>query len=115
MSVKGITKRQYINRGPLKFWLHHIGKAEDPSCGCGHPTQDGDHIAFHCPLLGPQRARLLPEARTWEGLDDPHWVTEAGGRGGEQEKFEGTEAFFQEVYWKLKGGRELERGREGST
>jgi len=55
------------------------------------------------------RERLLPETRTWEGLDDPHWVTEAGEGEREQEKIEGTEAFFQEVYWKLKGG-----GRTGT-
>ena len=49
-----------------------------------------------------QRGRLLPEEKTWESLDDPHWVTEAGGDGREQEKIEGTEAFFQDVYWFFK-------------
>ena len=90
------------NRGPQKSWLHHVGKAEDPACPCGHPTQDGDHLVFHCHLLREQRGHLLPEGRTWESLDDPHWVTEAGGNGREQEKIEGTEAFFQEVYWFFK-------------
>ena len=43
------------NRGPQKAWLHHIGQAEDPSCPCGHPTQDGDHLVFDCPHLLVQR------------------------------------------------------------
>jgi len=95
------------NRGPQKAWLHHIGKAEDPSCTCGHPSQDGDHLVFHCPHLTTQRARLLPpEIDTWEGLDDLHWVTEAGGEGREQEKVEGIETFFQDLYWKPKRGDE---------
>jgi len=95
------------NRGPQKAWLHHIGKAETPSCTCGHQTQDGDHLVFHCPRLDTQRARLLPPGiDTWESLDDPHWVTEAGGEGREQEKVEGTEAFFQDLFWKMQGGDE---------
>jgi len=68
------------NKGPQKSWLHHIGKTEDPSCACGHPTQDGDILVFHCPLMAPQRAQLLPlDISTWETLDDPHWIAEAGG------------------------------------
>jgi len=93
------------NRGPQKAWLHHIGKAAEPSCTCGHPSQDGDHLVFGCPRLATQRTRLLPrESDTWESLDDPHWVTEAGGEGREQEKVEGIEAFFQDLYWVLKRG-----------
>ena len=93
------------NRGPQKAWLHHIGKAEHPSCTCGHPTQDGDHLVFQCPLTASMRARLLPpESPTWEALDDPHWIAEAGREGREQEKVEGIETFFQEMYWLLKGG-----------
>ena len=43
----------------------------------------------------------LPET----SLDEPHWVTEAGGKGKEQEKLEGTEAFFGEIYrWLRRGG-----------
>ena len=102
------------NKGPFKAWLTHLGKADDASCRCGHPTQDGDHVTFHCPLLAEARGRLLPEVPTWESLDDPHWVTEATEAGGEQEKTEGTEAFFQDLYWWLKRDTELEQGREGS-
>ena len=100
------------DRGPQKAWLHHIGKAEDPSCTCGHTAQDGAHLVFHCPDTSSQRRRLLPPgATTWESLDEPHWVTEAGRERGEQEKVEGIEAFFQELYWKLRrrdeGGEEV--------
>ena len=77
---------------------------------------DGDHLVFHCPLTATSRARLLPEgATTWEALDDPHWVTEAGDGGREQKKTEGTEAFFQDLYWHLKRGpgEEANGGEEG--
>ena len=91
------------NRGPQRAWLHHIGKTNDPSCTSGHVTQDGNHLVFHCPLTAPSRARLRPtRANAWEELDDPHWVTEAGGEGSEQKKVEGIEAFFQDRYWTLK-------------
>ena len=62
-------------------------------------------MVFHCPRLTAQRARLLPrESDTWESLDDPHWLTEPGGEGREQEKVEGIEAFFQDLYWEMKRG-----------
>ena len=95
------------NRGPQKSWLHHIGKAESPSCPCGHATQDGNHLVFACPLLHAQRERLLPpEADCWEALDAPHWIAEAGEDGKEQEKTEGVETFFQDIYWTLRNGAE---------
>ena len=97
------------NRGPLGQWLHHVGKADNHACRCGHPLQDGDHVTFHCPRLAENRERLLSDTRTWESLDDPHWVTEAGGEHREQEKTEGVEAFFQDLYWELKRGEEAER------
>ena len=101
------------NRGPQKAWLHHIGKSEDPSCSCGHPSQDGDHLVFHCPIYEEQRRNLLPpDANTWEVLDDPHWVTGAGNAGSEEEKEEGTEAFFQQLYWMLKPGGRVEEEAE---
>ena len=93
------------DRGPQKAWLHHIGKAGDPSCTCGHPSQDGEHLVFHCPDTRIPRAEFLPaDGRTWESLDAPHWVTKPGGPGRGQEKEEGTELFFQDLYWRLKGG-----------
>jgi len=98
------------DRGPLQAWLHHIGKSDDPSCPCGARSQNGAHVAFHCPRLQAHRERLLPEERTWAGLDDPHWVTEAGGNNRQQEKIEGTEAFFHDVYWFLKRRNEEDGG-----
>jgi len=96
-------------KGPQRSWLHRIGKANDPACHCGHPTQDGTHLVFHCPRLSTERANLLPpDAHSWEELDDPHWVTEEGGEGGKKEKFEGIEDFFQKLYWKLRRAREQE-------
>jgi len=84
-----------------------MGKEADPSCECGHPSQSGDHLVFHCPRLDPQRRRLLGSGvSTWEDLDTPHWITEAGGEGREQEKVEGIEAFFQDLYWEMKRGSE---------
>ena len=44
---------------------------------------------------------------------NPHWVTEAGEVGREQEKTEGTEAFFQDIYWQMRGGDGREE-REGT-
>ena len=102
------------NRGPLKAWLHHIGKTDDPSCTCGHPSQDGEHVVLQCPNTADLRNRLLPAgAETWEALDDPHWVvTRAGEPGREQEKEEGTEIFFQELYWRMKrAGVEVQPGQ----
>ena len=48
------------NKGPPKQWLHHIKKANSPSCICSHPTQDRDHVTFHCPQVGTYCTRLLP-------------------------------------------------------
>ena len=96
------------NKGPQRAWLHTIGKADDPTCPCGHPTQDGNHLVFHCAHLATSRRKLLPPGiASWEGLDDPHYVTEGGREEGrKQEKVEGGEAFFQDLYWELKeGGR----------
>ena len=93
------------NRGPQKAWLHHIGKVADPACPCGHPVQDGDHLVFHCPTTAELRRRYLPPGEaTWESLDDPHWVMRAGGSGREQEKEEGTEAFFQDLHRLMRQG-----------
>jgi len=85
-----------------------MSKAKDPSCTCGLPSQDGDHLVFQCSRLNTQRTRLIPlESDTWEALDSPHWLTEAGREARGQEKIERVEAFFQELYWELK---RMERG-----
>jgi len=66
------------NRGPYKSWLHHIGKATEPGCDCGHSSQDGDHIVFSCPRLARERKDLLGPRKTWEELDDPNWRKDEG-------------------------------------
>ena len=101
------------NRGPQKAWLHHIGKSEDPSCPYGHPSQDGDHLVFQCPMTEEQRRILLPPgATTWEALDNPNWITRVRGSGSGEEKEECTEVFFQQMYWLMRPGEEEEEGEE---
>jgi len=101
------------NKGPQRGWLHHIGKAALPTCQCGHPNQNGAHLVFHCPLTAELRARLLPEgADSWETLDEPHWISEPGGRGRDEERTEGVESFFQDLYWRLRRGARIQEGEE---
>jgi len=102
------------NRGPQKEWLHHIGKTEDPSCTCGHPHQNGEHLVFRCPNTADSRNKFLPpDVDTWETLDEPHWVvTKPGGPGREQEKEEGVEIFFQDLYWIMKERKPEEQAPE---
>jgi len=66
------------NKGPQKPWLHYIGKSDDPSCPCGHPRQDGDHITFHCRRFEKERANLLGPLETWEKLGGANWRKEEG-------------------------------------
>jgi len=82
------------NRSPQKSWLHHIGKAEDPTCPCGHTPQDGAHILFDCPRLGTLRGQLLGTRKTWEELDDPIWRKEEG----DDSHWDAVEAFFDHIY-----------------
>ena len=43
------------NRGPLKEWLHHIGKADSPDCPtCPSERQSGHHVTFTCPALATE-------------------------------------------------------------
>ena len=82
----------------MKEWLHKIQKADDPRCpACQHPTQDGQHIVFHCPALGTQRNKLIGtrEGDSWEHLDRPILIKHARDVNRQQD---GTEAFFEEVY-----------------
>jgi len=39
------------DRAPQRAWLHHVGKAESPSCPiCNHPNEAGTYITFDCPM-----------------------------------------------------------------
>jgi len=81
-------------RGPRKSWLHHIGKAEEPNCSCGHTHQDGEHITFNCPRFSTIRKKLLGSRKTWEELDDPLWRKEEG----DDSHWDAVEAFFYHIY-----------------
>ena len=41
-----------------------IGKMESPSCPCGHPILDGDHITFSCPIWAYTRSCLAQNMKT---------------------------------------------------
>ena len=61
-------------KGPEKNCLHTIGKAESPTCQCGHPTSTEHHLTFHCPLLNTTRLQLIGDRKQWADLDDPIWI-----------------------------------------
>ena len=83
------------NRGPLQYWLHHIGKSDSPLCVCSPPTiQDGHHVTFLCPHLDTERQRLLRGRTTWEALDSPLYIRDHLG----DEAYEATEEFFSHVF-----------------
>jgi len=89
--------------------IHYIGKAENTSCTCRHPSQDGEHLVLKCPNTATRRDSLLPfGTASWESRDNLNCVVTqpAGGEGSEQDKVEGIEACFQDLYWKLKNGYE---------
>ena len=83
------------NKGPQKSWLFTIGKSQDPSCPCGHHTQDGDHLTFPCPKFESTRRKYLRDKRTWVDLDPPHWRKEG------DEYYDATEAYFDFLYHEL--------------
>ena len=95
-----------INRGPQAYWLHKVGRRADPSCSsCAHPTEDGDHVTFHCHSLASSRAALLGDRRTWEELDPLNWIEIPGSEGEDRIMVNGVEEFFQDTYWHLTRGR----------
>jgi len=80
-------------KGPQRAWLHHIRKTDDPTCPCGHPSQAGEHITFHCPQHALMRSQLLRSKRSWEELDDPDWRKE-----GDEDSYDAIESFFHYLY-----------------
>lgn len=69
------------DKGPQRWWLHHLGKAGGPDCPCGHHRQDGHHITFTCPIHESERRRLI-RARTydtWESLDHEFLIKDRDG------------------------------------
>jgi len=81
-------------KGPQKAWPHRIGKAEDPSCPCGHPVQTGEHIVFHCPLHTNERNRLLRGKKTLLDIDHPDWRKE-----GDDTPYDAIDTFFDYLYF----------------
>ena len=77
------------NKGPFGSWLHHIGKRDTAVCPRGHPSQDGPHITFHCPINNAARSSLpsLLQSCSWADLDTPIYIKEAE----DQEAYEATE------------------------
>jgi len=76
VELRGLTYL-HTDRGPMRKWLHTIGKAEDPFCECGE-TQNAAHLlASGC--IGGKRRR-------WEDIwSDRDFCAEVAtflGRGG---------------------------------
>ena len=80
-------------RGPQKAWLHHIRKIDEPSCPCGHPSQTGEHVTFHCPQHALMRRRLLGTKKNWPELDYPDWRRE-----GDEDPYDPIESCFDYLY-----------------
>lgn len=47
------------NHYALNYSLHRCNLVRDPTCLCGFPIQDADHIFWSCPILNNQRSTLL--------------------------------------------------------
>ena len=67
-------------KGPIRKWLHQVGKIEDPSCHvCGDgdgPIEDGEHLALQCTGIQGRP----PGMRQWKDLDKPIWEGEGENR-----------------------------------
>lgn len=85
------------DRGPQKWWLHKIGKADTSSCQCGHHTENGHHITFECPLYHIQR-QAMGNIKEWEDIDRPIWIKEE-----DEDDWDAVEVFFGFLYRKLSG------------
>jgi len=70
---------------------HVVGS---PACQCGHHTQDGSHIVFHCPRFLKERRDLLVCPKTWEELDEPNWRKDEG----DDSHWDTIESFFDFLY-----------------
>lgn len=86
------------DRGPQRYWLHKIGKADTSSCPCGFHTENGHHIVFECPLYHTQR-KYMGNAKEWEEIDRPIWIREEE----EEDEWDAVEAFFSFLYRELRG------------
>lgn len=49
--------------GCFQFFLHRIGKADNPSCGCGEGVDDAEHTLFACKNFENERGCLERKTR----------------------------------------------------
>jgi hypothetical protein len=49
----------HTDKGPMKAWLHQIGRAPDPFCSCGEPQNAAHLMASGC--IGGKK-------RKWEDI-----------------------------------------------
>ena len=56
------------DKGPMKVWVHKIGRAEDNKCGCGIP-QNAAHL-LKCTEVGDGKGRSREEM-----LQDEEWLS----------------------------------------
>ena len=59
----------FIDRGPLKTWLHRIGRTLDNKCICGDP-QNAAHLLGY-KLVGDGKGRTREQIE-----DDQEWCEE---------------------------------------
>jgi len=71
--------------------------SQDPSCQCGFPFQDGEHLTLSCPLFAKERRNLLGTRATWEELDKPNWRKDEG----DDSPWDNIEAWFDFLYQEL--------------
>jgi len=82
-ELRGLTYL-HTDRGPMRAWLHQIGRAEDPYCTCGE-TQNAAHLMEGGCVGGKKRKWediwSDPEfARRWRGFyGSPGRGNEGGG------------------------------------
>ena len=82
----------------LFLLLSMIGKAESPVCPCGHPSHNGHHVTFHCPIWAHQRTALIGARKQWADLDDPIWIKTGPDK---EDIFEGGEEWFGFIFGSL--------------
>ncbi|KAI5780572.1 hypothetical protein DFH27DRAFT_641471 [Peziza echinospora] len=64
-----------------RLWLTQCRRANSTKCQCGHPVQDGRHVALECEKNeGARRKHQITEGFSWEALGD-------------------KEEFWKELWW----------------
>ena len=69
-------------KGHQRSWLFKLGKAESEACNhCGHPTQTGEHITFHCPKWAHTTSQHIGDRKTWAEVYEPIWLLTGPEKG----------------------------------